>query len=380
MSTHLRNATKASLLALCTVLSASAGGGPFFDLSENETLTAVSSKAYGGYVRNLKPDGTYVPENYSFGNGGDLGSILGRDIVEDPTFDRVGFMDIARTLAVPLARQNYLPGHDPRTTKLLIMVYWGTTTGGVNVRNGYVQDSLNFANARLLGFDTQGPFEGMTDPASDPAAYFWGPTYRSLFLEKMHGDTMSAIEMNRYYVILRAFDFQAAWKQKKLKLLWETRFSLTQRLHDFGKDLPAMAQSASMYFGHDSYGLVMRPVPEGRVDVGEPVVLDDISSHGDLGSIAGDWAGRSQEFSSVVFHIDRNGNSTFENSGRHWVAPASVSVSGDEVTIKVPGWGVYFHGTIKGEVISGNLSRYGHGGLMTLKKEARVRHGLFGNP
>jgi hypothetical protein len=69
-------------------------------------------------------------------------------------------------------------------------------------------------------------------------------------------------------VILRAFDFQSAWKGKKLKLLWETRFSLSQRRHDFGKDLPRMAQAASQYFGQASNGLVQTPIPLGRVDIG----------------------------------------------------------------------------------------------------------------
>jgi hypothetical protein len=37
------------------------------------------------------------------------------------------FMDIARTIAVPLAGQGYLPTADPKTTNLLLVVYWGTT-------------------------------------------------------------------------------------------------------------------------------------------------------------------------------------------------------------------------------------------------------------
>jgi len=36
-------------------------------------------------------------------------------------------MDVARKIAAPLAGQNYVPSGDSKTTRLLIMVYWGTT-------------------------------------------------------------------------------------------------------------------------------------------------------------------------------------------------------------------------------------------------------------
>ncbi len=42
----------------------------------------------------------------------------------------------------------------------------------------------------------------------------------------------------------------------------------------FDRALPGMAQYASQYFGQDSRGLIRRVIPEGRVDVGEPTVID----------------------------------------------------------------------------------------------------------
>jgi hypothetical protein len=59
------------------------------------------------------------------------------------------------------------------------------------------------------------------------------------------------------------------WKEKKHKLLWETRFSIRQRQHEFDKDLPAMAEYASKYFGQDSQGLVRESIPFGHVDIGD---------------------------------------------------------------------------------------------------------------
>jgi hypothetical protein len=66
-----------------------------------------------------------------------------------------------------------------------------------------------------------------------------------------------------------AYDFQLMWKEKRHKLLWETRFSARQRDHDSDEDLPAMAESASKYFGQDSQGLVRTSVPFAHVDIGE---------------------------------------------------------------------------------------------------------------
>ena len=71
-----------------------------------------------------------------------------------------------------------------------------------------------------------------------------------------------------------AYDFQLTWKQKKHKLLWETRFSIRQRHNDFDKVLAPMTQYASRYFGQDSHGLVRKPLPEGQVKLGEVKVIE----------------------------------------------------------------------------------------------------------
>ena len=49
-------------------------------------------------------------------------------------------------------------------------------------------------------------------------------------LRKGREDLVSEIEVDRYFVVLLAYDFQVLWKEKKHKLLWETRFSINQPL------------------------------------------------------------------------------------------------------------------------------------------------------
>jgi hypothetical protein len=65
-----------------------------------------------------------------------------------------------------------------------------------------------------------------------------------------------------------AYDFQLMWKQKKHKLLWETRLSLDQRGNEFNQQVAMMAKAAAQYFGKDTHGLVREDLPQGRVNVG----------------------------------------------------------------------------------------------------------------
>ncbi len=361
--------------ALPAVAAASAslsGAGPFSSISESESLTAVSSSAHNGYVRTRQADGSYQPETFAFGNAGLLEAFqVDRFMVNDPTLDGVGFPAIARMLAKPLASQNYLPALDPKSTNLLIMVTWGRTIGGANTSDGNLRDYLNYNNARLLGFDSEGAIRAMVDPT----AAFYGRSFRSYILANVHANVLSAVEVNRYYAILRAYDFQSAWQQRKLKLLWVTRFSLSERRHDFERDLPAMAQDAALYFGQDSYGIVMKPIPEGRVHIGEVRQIDDRSGTDDGGNFdprsgaAGDWQ-RTSAGPRLVIHIDPSGKSTFESPRPRVAVPATASTDGAEVTVKVPGWGMIIRGTVRGDRITGTILQYDHKNSLTLSRMA----------
>jgi hypothetical protein len=263
---------------------------------------------------------------------------LPTSFISDPDLDNVGFDSIAHMLAGPLANQGYVPSHDPNNTELLIMVFWGSAAGGNFSKIGGSQDAINFSNASLMGFDYEAHlFEEISQGG-----------FRAVILREAHSDVLDAVEVSRYYVILRAFDFKAAWKQRRLSLLWETRFSLSARRHDFGEDLSRMARSASFYFGKDSYGMVKVPlIPEGNVEIGHVKILDDqdppdtgnMESQNIPPNITGDWLGNTP------------GN-----------AP---------VTITVPGWDVVFRGAIKGKQIIGTLSEYGRTSSLTLSKSPK---------
>ena len=268
---------------------------PAICMAGDTVVTAVAAKVSDDYTRVRLPDGKFEPETYAFGQGGYWSGAL-----RDKTIDELSFTQMARTIAKPLQTQNYLPTKDPKTTKLLIMVYWGTTRASEHpsdtlafqrtieandawqrakasgdpstiadaneaftaaysllaVENA-ARDRMNAKNAAVLGYDSW--WEATRDLENTP-------------LRIRRDDMIDELESNRYFVVLMAYDFQLLWKHKKHKLLWETRFSISEQRNEFDRQLATMAQEASKYFGRDSHGLV-RKVQTGHVDLGELKIL-----------------------------------------------------------------------------------------------------------
>lgn len=239
----------------------------------------VNARVFNGYTRTKLPDGTFKPEHYAFADGGRWdGSKV------DKSIDALPFRQIAETIAMPLRAQNYLSATDPQQTDLFIMVFWGTTAGAsegeynntaplafssrepelldsalmLHRAENQVRDQNNATNARILGYTE---------------AYG-----RALELEELGHvtarDVIQELETNRYFVVLKAYDFRVAWKEKKRKLLWETRFSIIQRGNNFNEQLPAMAQSAARHFGQSTDGLIRQNLPDVKVEVGTPTVIE----------------------------------------------------------------------------------------------------------
>jgi hypothetical protein len=283
--------------------------------ADNGEITAVSSVASRDYVRTRLADGSYRTESYAFGNGGHMGSPA-----RDSSIDSLTFMNVAQTVAVPLAERNYMPATDPKNTGLLIMVYWGTTTGtkdasdsaeyqrlqdsqvqsqapptpppvnaAMAATSGGVRSSASAAgiqhNAAVQDFNSALASVALEDKERSAAdaqnAMLLGYDTELAALQGLEGtalrherdDLVEELEDSRYFVVLMAYDFQTAWKAKKHKLLWVTRISIRQHGNDFGKALPAMARYASQYFGQNTNGLIRKPLPEGHVEIGVPKTI-----------------------------------------------------------------------------------------------------------
>lgn len=325
---HLPNMKYAVLACLGTCL-VSIPAARALDSSDN--VTVVSSRASDDYNRGTMRDGTPKAETYAFAEGGHWNAVA------DPSLDSVRFIDVARTVSVPLASKAYLPTRDPKTTKLLIVVYWGrTNTSGASSDDRALQalqvasgtlSNVKSASAQQLTASSKISVDGnsgqmvcghietnMTaqqvtdqtsaenavngamavvaaentahDKAYEQTAAMLG--YDSFLAEtsSMPGtalasrrqDAIDELRHDRYFVVLMAYDFQMMWKEKKHKLLWETRMSIGQRGAEFDQELAQMAKSASQYYGEDTHGLVRRDMPAGHVDVGALQSLGMVAS------------------------------------------------------------------------------------------------------
>jgi hypothetical protein len=258
-----------------------------------EILTAVFSQTFNGYARTKLADGSCKPETFALGEGGHHSGL-----VRDDSIDRLPFGELAHVLAPYLARQNYVATPSLEKTDLMIVVHWGTTIpynrgsyqtaldslcdatassgegmtmGGdlisyftmMNMENA-MRDRSNALNGALLGYSSELDRVGF---AYAPPGF--GPRTSSCF-----SDLISDLEDERYYVVLAAFDFQLAWKKKQLKPLWITRVSIRTHRNRFDQQAETMIASASRYFGQDSRVLIRDLVPEGKVKIGEPKVLE----------------------------------------------------------------------------------------------------------
>jgi hypothetical protein len=299
-----------------TALLVLAAAAPLRVIGANETeAVAIESKVSTDYVRASDAAGRPIPETFAFAKGGVWRSS------EAGTKDPLDFMFVAHTVAAPLASQNYVSSKDPNKTKLLVVVYWGTTrvpnsamasAAGQNLQAAsqaamaasHVEtvrfnpnDSCapqQMSQAPRIGYTIMTPDQIDTDNAMSAAMAmsasvdhqrtmtdeqnalmlgydsWWAETaqFKDSPQEYRRRDMLAELEARRYFVVLMAYDFQMLWKEKKPQLLWETRFSIREDGDDFNKHLAAMADIASAYFGSASGKLVHKPLPQGHVEIG----------------------------------------------------------------------------------------------------------------
>lgn len=246
---------------------------------------AINAQVFNGYAREQLPDGSFKPEFYSFGEGGCWSRAL-----KDPWMEHLNFMDIARVVAGPLAKVNYRPALKTTDAQLLIIVYWGSTQGSNDIDPnqavdrassavaGYdrAQDPAEKARTRALdrkAVDSRTPegaeYETMLwqlgvnnrlrDQLDERNARILGYTEaldRARFARNtaLGEDILQEIGSNRYYVVLQAYDFKTAAREKKLHPLWTVRLSVVDE-GAYADALNRMLWSANRHFGHATDGL-----------------------------------------------------------------------------------------------------------------------------
>jgi hypothetical protein len=261
-------------------------------IAAQEASIAASATAGSDYQRPRDAAGALRPETYVFAEG----QFLGGGTV-DRGLEQTTFTQITRTLAVNLARQNYLPAPDLNSAQLVIMVHWGMTM----VSEDPMKDiNLQRAQEALATFSAEQEANGLADPtALNSATSAMGMARqgvqdavnrnavllgfaRSLERERQQMMTSTAeitmsneLNEERYFVILMAYDNQTRLKERKSRLMWVTRLSVRSPGNNFAEALPALAQVGAEVFGRQVDGLVRVKAPLGRgtVTIGELEVL-----------------------------------------------------------------------------------------------------------
>jgi hypothetical protein len=215
----------------------------------------VISHVFNGYKRERQQDGHYRHETYVFAEGG----LFDEERIDGDTVNTIGFEEVARTVAPALKSQNFIPSKDQDTIEQLIVLWYGTTnnTSYNSVKKFNDTPRNQKTNARILGWERD---------LSRIVALSWTDMAKNFLTEFKAG---------RYFVVLKAYDFQVARDEKRLKLLWESRFSIQRQGADFTAELPTMALAAAGTFGKETGGIIQRESPEGRVEFGELKVIDE---------------------------------------------------------------------------------------------------------
>ena len=269
-------------------------------------IAIVASKTFNGYKREKGPDGKFKQQTFVFGDGG-----LYRSTTAGSTVDSTEFLKIAHTISPFLREQGYIPCGDPAQTDLLIMVGRGTTLGSESLReptfnymdlalreaaggieragspsvHGGTGDRFNAADAAiadqaamtyLMAVNGMNDARDQTDYLNAKILGLGADMEHALLLNyTIFGrDLAEDVGFNRMFVVVSAYDFKTAAKEKKLKLLWETRYSIREHGNDFRKQLPFMTQTASHYFGRATKGFARRPLAED-IQIGTAEVVDE---------------------------------------------------------------------------------------------------------
>ncbi len=296
-------------------------GLPPLTAKQDSLFISVYSRTSSSYRREFLPDGNLKPQTYVVGNGG-ISSLPGQTGAGDPTL----FPTIVKLMARRLAQQSFYPARRQASADLLLVLHWGTTVPfndaqlqNANANFGSAMNAYNNAQAVVRESEARGdqqtttdgiqiPIRSARDAAQEDAetqllqsqlfqdmrlkadeanarllGYVEEINYRNnparfAGAGNYFDDLMNDIETPRYYVIVQAYDFQAAQIDGRRKLLWTTRMSIPARGSDFSRCLPAMLSDASQYFGRDSDRLV-RNYREGVVRLGELEVLGIEPAH-----------------------------------------------------------------------------------------------------
>jgi hypothetical protein len=213
------------------------------------------------YLAVARGDGKFHPMGHPLGN---------------PKDDVVNQKDVFGSLEPLLLSQGYHnvlrfqpKAQAPRPTLILMFEYGSMTPETISGK--LVQDDPGFGASAL---------ENIQDGVDPHAILNAGPLgeivgLQSISMNDFDFERMkAAIEDNRYYVTVTAFDFEAAnGPEKKKILLWRARMSTFAGGTNLAASLKPLFSAGADYFGKNSGRPRSVDLQQGKVEIGETTII-----------------------------------------------------------------------------------------------------------
>ena len=169
--------------------------------------------------------------------------------------------EVAHLLAKALAAQHYhVMGPKTPPPSIILVFHWGYMNPQV--------DDVGDANSPNQVFWNQ----------KEMLALVAGNTLSNLgMLSFEREDILQAARDDRYFVIVTAYDFEAA-KEKKKKVLWQAKMSTPSNRVSLAEVIPSLINAGGPHFGRETKrpeSVVTPLAKEGKVEVGTPTVVPD---------------------------------------------------------------------------------------------------------
>ena len=208
----------------------------------------IHSDADEDYLAQRSPD---KRETYYFFVGLFFGGYIRDDSLTD-----VSFLQLAQSMAPHLTQQNYWPAESKEDCDLLLIVNWGTTNPGHHgdVAGRIIPDPFDgeYYDDLAAGSYKESDYEWFGKRRNSKLLGF----YPYLRWEHFTGITRqdeyelrAALQTERYFIIVTAFDFQELLENKEWKRLWSTRYNIRSPGTNFRKAHTALSKAAAPYFG-----------------------------------------------------------------------------------------------------------------------------------
>lgn len=215
----------------------------------------------------------------------------------DKGMETMGFIDIAKSLATALEKRKFYPEPDPHLGDLLIMISWGRTdrnfdlreTLGIDSQNDMLSDSAkDRIGSNDMPTDAMAKaifnHEALSSAAESMFKTRFSKSKTSAFallglergIEDVYGKDLAeeALDTERYFVVVNAFDYQHLLKEKELKQVWFVKYNCRAIGVGFENAINTMNRAVSGTFGVKLDKLVkFRGDTEGSAELGEVEVV-----------------------------------------------------------------------------------------------------------